>query len=200
MKLYHGNCNRISKLYREQLRSDKDFGAGIYLTEDKRVALKKACYKEAPVLRTYELDLCDLKVKELVLDEEWLLYIMKNRTGNKEGHFVFDDKAYDVVIGVAVDDKIFTVVEMYGDGLLSAKDVIKVVEKIGYSRQVVLKTVKAAAKLKCLGIRVFFEEEKKELRREFEAEAREGHKRMQEILREINGRNKSDLSKCSKTT
>ena len=200
MKLYHGNCNWKPKLYRVQLRSDKDFGAGIYMTEDKRVALKKACYKDASVIRTYELDMRGLNVKSLALDEEWLFYIMKNRTGNKEGYFAFDDKAYDVVIGVAVDDKIFTVVEMYGDGLLSLEDVIKVVEKIGYSRQVVIKTVKAAGKLRCLDIRVFFEEEKKELRRKFEAEAREGHKSMQEILREINGRNMSDLSKYSKTT
>ena len=177
-----------------QLRSDKDFGAGIYLTEDKRVALKKACYKDTSVIRTYELDMRGLNVKSLALDEEWLFYIMKNRTGNKEGYFTFDDKAYDVVIGVAVDDKIFTVIEMYGDGLLSAEDVIKVVEKIGYSRQVVIKTVKAAGKLRCLDIRVFFEEEKKELRREFEAEAREGIRACRRFYGKLMEEIESDLS------
>lgn len=188
MKLYHGSSLEIQEPDIGRSRIDIDFGPGFYLTDDRRMASKWACSKSESVLNAYNLDMSELKVKELALNEEWLHYVMGNRTGSREEYPTFDDKGYDVIIGATADDKLFNIIDMYNDGLISTENAIKVMNCMNYSKQVVLKTQKAIDKLEFLYSHELYGQEKQQMRQMYREDGREANRRTRDLLRELNGR------------
>lgn len=114
------------------------------MTEDKRMAQKWACNKVTSIVNEYEADLSGLKVKTLKADEEWLDYVVYNRT--HEGTRPFEDSSYDVIIGPTADDKLFTTLDLYSDGLITKEKTIEVINCMKYSSQVVFKNEAAIEK------------------------------------------------------
>lgn len=137
MILYHGSDTAIKNPIFDRGRVDVDFGIGFYLTQDKRMAQKWACNKTKSILNIYEADISELKIKNLKVNEEWLDYVIYNRT--HEGNKPFDDKQYDVIIGPTADDKLFATIDLYSDGIISKEQAIEVVNCMKYSNQVVFK-------------------------------------------------------------
>lgn len=144
MKLYHGSDVTIEKPSAKKGRTDVDFGVGFYLTADKKMAQKWACNKNISIINEYEAVLKHLKIKELKADEEWLDYVIYNRT--HEGKKPFDDTEYDVVIGPTADDKLFATIDLYSDGILSKDKAIEIVNCMNYSLQYVFKNENAIEK------------------------------------------------------
>jgi hypothetical protein len=50
---------------------------------------------------------------------------------------------YDILIGPTADDKMFTMLQMYLDNLISAEQAVRYINAAGYSEQITLKTEKA---------------------------------------------------------
>lgn len=94
MKLYHGSNTIISKIDLSLSKPNKDFGKGFYLSDDRSQA-------EAMALRTVERNECgeaivtvfdiddenlndsSLNIKTFeTYNEEWALFVMKNRYEN----------------------------------------------------------------------------------------------------------------------
>ena len=188
MKVYHGSSEEIVTPDIGRSRLDIDFGVGFYMTDDKHMASKWACNKFNSVLNAYDLDLSNLRVKKLNLDEEWLHYVIANRTGNRTDFEVFDDQAYDVIIGATADDKLFNIIDMYNDGFISTENAIKIMNCMNYSQQIVLKTDHAIKQLRFLESHPFYGLEKQQLQKSFANDRAEANKRTRDMLREINGR------------
>ena len=137
MILYHGSNVVIKNPISTKGRSDVDFGSGFYLTADKNMARKWASNKNQSIVNVYEVNLSMLKVKQLHADDEWLDYVIYNRTN--VGKKPFNDSNYDVIVGPTADDKLFATIDLYSDGIISKEQTIHVVNCMKYSEQIVFK-------------------------------------------------------------
>ena len=164
IRLYHGSNSIVQHPDLNKSRKNIDFGAGFYLTESFELASKWACQKRGnSVVNQYYLDFTGLKVKEFQLDKEWLHYISGNRTASpNKFDMYFDDSKYDVLVGPIADDNLFTTIDMYLDGFLSATKTVKIVNCMEYGNQIVIKSQKALQQLEFFSAR---ELEKKEEKR-----------------------------------
>lgn len=158
MVLYHGSNTCIQKPDLLHSREDIDFGKGFYLTEDNIMASKWASNKAVAYINKYEIDLSGLKVIELKMDKNWLDFVATNR---EYADYEFDVEDYDVIIGPTADDKLFSTLESYFTGNISAETAIKYLDVAGYSNQVVLKSNKAIEKLVYVGSRLLTADEKR---------------------------------------
>ena len=140
MLVYHGSSVEVIHPDITRSRLDIDFGSGFYTTQDIHMAKKWACNRNESILNIYELKLEDFEVKTYGVDEEWLYYVMENRTG-RTGLFEmpFDDGKYDIIIGPTADDKLFNVIDLFSDGFISSENAIKVINCMNYSNQLVIK-------------------------------------------------------------
>lgn len=146
---YHGTGTIVQKPDLKRSRKHVDFGRGFYLTTDLDLAAKWACRKkEGSVVNQYNLNFNGLKVKNLNLDKEWLHYVAGNRTGHPQDYeLFFDDKEYDVIIGPIADDNLFTTLDLYLDGFISATKAVKIMDCMEFGNQIVLKTPTALKQL-----------------------------------------------------
>ena len=141
LKLFHGSSVSVPKPDLNHSRVDIDFGAGFYLTEDERMAKKWAAGKNTAIVNAYKLDVSGLKVYEFSLDREWLDFVKSNRLMSADEKYV----GYDVLIGPTAEDKLYDTLREYLDGTMTANETIKVLNVLGYSNQIVLKSEKALA-------------------------------------------------------
>lgn len=144
MIVFHGSNTPVVTPDLLHSREDIDFGKGFYLTEDEVMASKWAANKTVAYVNKYKMDLSELKVIELKLDKNWLDFVATNR-GYADYDFNIDE--YDVIIGPTADDKLFSTLESYFTGNITAETAIKYLDVAGYSSQIVLKTNKALDKL-----------------------------------------------------
>lgn len=111
MKLYHGSNTFISKIDLSLSKPNKDFGQGFYLSDDLNQA-KAMAWRTVerngigePTVTTFEFNeknLSDTSFKIKIFDtydEEWALFVMKNRYENVRHE-------YDIVVGPIADDRI----------------------------------------------------------------------------------------------
>ena len=151
MKLYHGSNVEVPTP--ELLPSVRalDFGRGFYLTSDFDQAARWA---RTAVLRrgegsaavsVYEfdetiLDSPDLKIRRFTgADEPWLYFVTDCR--KSRGH------DYDLVQGPVANDKVFTTVNLFESGVLSAEAAIlqlkayKTYDQLSFHTDKVIKTL-----------------------------------------------------------
>jgi len=148
MIIYHGSNVVVEKpkiLHSEPLL---DFGTGFYTTSNKEQAIRwaeKVSDRREPkeqVLSVYQLDF-ESAMRELVVirfDEpngEWLDFICTNRSGRQH------EMPYDLVIGPVADDKVYTVVQFYENGVYNMEDAIKRMKVEGLFEQILFHTDKA---------------------------------------------------------
>lgn len=128
MRLYHGSTVAVRKPSLRPGRPNADFGKGFYTTTNLEQAERWAHIKQeredAPraVVSVYEFDETllenpDWKIRHFVgADEPWLHFVTDCR--KSRGH------DYDLVLGPVANDKVFTTVNLFESGVLSAEAAI----------------------------------------------------------------------------
>lgn len=128
MKLYHGSTVAVKKPSLRLGHPNADFGKGFYTTRNMEQAVRWAHIKqereEAPraVVSVYDfdetlLDSPDLKISRFTCaDEPWLYFVTDCR--KSRGH------DFDLVQGPVANDKVFTTVNLFESGVLSAEAAI----------------------------------------------------------------------------
>lgn len=116
-----------------------DFGCGFYVTKIKKQAKnwayrkKLILNKKLAFLNIYELDKnyinCKYKLFKTA-DSEWLDFVCECR----EGKAVYNK--YDVIEGPVANDKVYTVVDMYKNGLWDKKRTLKELKYYKSSNQI----------------------------------------------------------------
>lgn len=183
IKCYHGSRVEVVHPKVSYSRNDIDFGIGFYLTQDEVMAKKWACNKATSILNCYELDLNGLNVYKFKPDEEWIYYCIANRFQELPK---FNDKEYDVIIGPTADDKLFSTLDMFNDGLLSVDDTIKIVNCMNYTDQIAIKNQKAIDNaLKYIGSKELTGQERQHYIELFRNDRNEANQKTQELIRKI---------------
>ena len=128
MRLYHGSTMAVRKPSLRPGRTNADFGKGFYTTSNPEQAERWAHIKQeredAPraVVSVYEfdesiLDNQDLNIRRFTgADEPWLYFVTDCRKSHPH--------AYDLVQGPVANDKVFTTVNLFESGVLSAEAAI----------------------------------------------------------------------------
>lgn len=128
MRLYHGSNVEVRKPSLLRSRKNTDFGRGFYTTTQKEQAehwtsikIERA-RKGRRVVSVFDVDDELLSNHELRIrefhgpDEAWLNFVVDCRKGIEHD--------YDLVFGPVANDKVFTVVNLYESGVLSAEAAI----------------------------------------------------------------------------
>ena len=128
MRLYHGSNVGVRKPSLLRSRKNTDFGRGFYTTTQKEQAehwtsikIDRA-RKGRRVVSVFDVDDELLSNHELRIrefhgpDEAWLNFVVDCRKGIEHD--------YDLVFGPVANDKVFTVVNLYESGVLSAEAAI----------------------------------------------------------------------------
>lgn len=126
MIVYHGSCFEVSSPDTLHSRKAVDFGSGFYVTpiydQAKKWSEKFKTRRMQAVVSRYMFDeTAYIELKTLSFDsysEQWLEFVLKCRSGK-------DTSDYDIVIGGAIDDKVFNIVELFFDGLIDKTEAIR---------------------------------------------------------------------------
>ena len=128
LKLYHGSTVAVRKPSLRPGRPNADFGKGFYTTTNYEQAVRWAHIKQEreeatrAVVSVYEFDETLLDNPELSVrkftgaDEPWLYFVTDCR--KSRGH------NYDLVQGPVANYKVFTTVNLFESGVLSAEAAI----------------------------------------------------------------------------
>lgn len=128
MRLYHGSTMTVRKPSLRPGRSNADFGKGFYTTSNPEQAERWAHIKQEregasrAVVSVYEfdesiLDQQDLRIRRFTgADEPWLIFVTDCRKSRPH--------PYDLVQGPVANDKVFTTVNLFESGVLSAEAAI----------------------------------------------------------------------------
>ena len=128
MKLYHGSTVAVRKPSLRRGRPNADFGKGFYTTSNLEQAERWAHIKQEreqsdrAVVSVYEfdealLDSPNFNIRRFIgADEDWLCFVADCR--KSRGH------NYDLVQGPVANDKVFTTVNLFESGVLSAEAAI----------------------------------------------------------------------------
>ena len=128
MRLYHGSTVVVRKPSLRPGRQNADFGKGFYTTSNMEQAIRWAHIKqereesERAVVSVYEfdetlLDSEDLNVRRFSgADEPWLYFVTDCRKSLRHD--------FDLVQGPVANDKVFTTVNLFESGVLSAEAAI----------------------------------------------------------------------------
>lgn len=129
MKVYHGSISIIDRPIASAGRDRLDFGKGFYVTDIQSQAeiwaLRMSRIKDMPgIINVYELDIEEVKRLSSYkhfehYDNEWLQYIVANRTGNTA------IEKYDVIEGGVANDRVIDTVEAYIANLMTLETALK---------------------------------------------------------------------------
>ena len=152
MRLYHGSTVAVRKPSLRPGRPNADFGKGFYTTSNleqaESLALIKQEREEAQraIVSVYEfdetlLDSPDLGIRRFTgADEPWLYFVADCRRSRPHD--------YDLVQGPVANDKVFTTVNLFESGVLSAEAAIlqlkayKTYDLLSFHTEKVIKTLK----------------------------------------------------------
>ena len=128
MKVYHGSTVAVRRPSLRNGRKRTDFGKGFYTTSVLDQAVRWAHIKQEredaarAVVSIYEfdetlLDNADLNIRRFTgADEPWLYFVTDCRKSRPHN--------YDLVQGPVANDKVFTTVNLFESGVLSAEAAI----------------------------------------------------------------------------
>lgn len=128
-KVYHGSLEEVRTPEIRLPNRSLDYGHGFYTTtsyeQARKLVERRMKDNEAAVgyVNVYELDEEKIKRMRLLIfekpTEEWVNFVMKNRT---ERGFTHD---YDVVYGPVADDSVYTQFTLYEGGIISMPTLIQ---------------------------------------------------------------------------
>ena len=131
MIIYHGGFSEIQKPEILEPERALDFGSGFYATTSFEQAKKWAIIKkdrfhfQNAIVNQYEFDKAILQNSELKCkiferaDEDWLDFIVSNR---QDINFSYD---YDIVFGAVANDNVYASINLYEQGFLGKKELLK---------------------------------------------------------------------------
>ena len=152
IRLYHGSIVAVRKPSLRPGRSNADFGKGFYTTSNYEQAVRWAHIKQEreealrAVVSVYEFDESlvdnpDVNIRRFIgADEAWLYFVTDCR--KSRGH------NFDLVQGPVANDKVFTTVNLFESGVLSAEAAIlqlkayKTYDQLSFHTERVIKTLK----------------------------------------------------------
>ena len=156
MILYHGSNIVVKQPKILQSERMLDFGAGFYTTPVKEQAVRwteqvaKRREPKAQSLSIYEFD-SELASRDLLIvrfaepDGKWLDFISANRMGREAA------APYDIAIGPVANDKVYSVVQFYENGVYDKEEAIKRLKVEDLFSQVLFHTEKSLACLRFTG-------------------------------------------------
>ena len=170
MLLFHTGFQVIERPEVNVGRKNADFGPGFYLSGDKEFSKRWARERKGlkTYLNTYELDTTGLKIKRFCRDTEWLECIMDNRMGRPDAH-----AGYDVVIGPIANDTLYDTWGIITSNLLEKDQALQLLMIGPEYVQTVIKTERAAVKLRFKGAVEISSAEIAEYRKTLEKEEQE---------------------------
>lgn len=151
IRLYHGSTVAVRKPSLRPGRPNADFGKGFYTTSNLEQAVRWAHIKqereeaERAVVSIYEFDESLLKNPDLIIrqftgaDEPWLYFVTDCRKSRPH--------EFDLVQGPVANDKVFTTVNLFESGVLSAEAAIlqlkayKTYDQLSFHTDRVIKTL-----------------------------------------------------------
>lgn len=130
MIIYHGSNVVVEEPKILQSERMLDFGTGFYTTSKKEQAIEWAAQVakrrevKEQILSVYELDIESAKRDLTIIrfdkpDGKWLDFVCANRKGRDTA------ESYDMVIGPVADDKVYTVVQFYENGVYDKEEAIR---------------------------------------------------------------------------
>jgi hypothetical protein len=154
--IYHGSNVIVEQPKIMQGERMLDFGTGFYTTSNKEQAIRwaqRVSERREPkeqMLSIYEFDIKaaqrDLAI--IHFDEpngEWLDFVCANRSGREAANH------YDVVLGAVADDKVYTVVQFYENGVYDKADAIKRLKVEDLFNQILFHTEKSLTYCRFVG-------------------------------------------------
>lgn len=154
--LYHIGFQEIRQPDIHMGRSNADFGQGFYLSPDEAFSRRWARSRRGQDtwLNKYSLETDGLAVKTLKRDEAWFDYIFHNRSGYKDSL-----TSCDVIIGPIANDTIYDTWGITTSGFLKPADALHILSMGPEYTQAVLKTEKAADRLRFVSASILPESE-----------------------------------------
>lgn len=137
IRVYHGSYCEVCNPSLDKGRAGTDFGEGFYLTPDLLMAEKWASRKKNAIMNEYTLEMDGLTAYSIPLDKEWLDFVILNRTGQR-GQNILDE--FDLIIGATADDKLFSTIEQYEDGLIDAETAVRILDCVKVGQQICVRT------------------------------------------------------------
>lgn len=128
-KVYHGSIEEVRRPEIRHPNRSLDYGNGFYVTtsyeQAKRLVERRMKDNGVSIgyVNVYELDDEAIKCMKLLIfektTEEWVEFVMKNRT---QRGFTHD---YDIVYGPVADDSVYTQFTLYEGGIISMLTLIQ---------------------------------------------------------------------------
>ena len=152
MRLYHGSTVAVRKPSLKLGRTNADFGKGFYTTTNPEQADRWAHIKQeredAPraIISVFEfdealLDSPDWNIRHFTgADEAWLYFVTDCRKSRSHD--------FDLVLGPVANDKVFTTVNLFESGVLSAEAAILQLKAYKTYDQLSFQTAKAIGALR----------------------------------------------------
>ena len=151
-KVYHGSVEEVRNPEIRPSNRSLDYGTGFYTTtsfeQAERLVQRRMKDKRVAVgyINVYELDDEAIKrMKTLIFNaatEEWVRFVMKNRTDRTFTH------DYDVVYGPVANDSVYTQFTLYEGGIISLPTLIQELKTFKLVDQYLFHTEKALGALR----------------------------------------------------
>jgi len=166
--VYHGSYTKVNKIDLTHAKRKKDFGAGFYVTTDKKQAMKfarliaKRNGMKYGYINSYKLsNFTNLEVLEFLdANEEWLNCIVGFRS-EEYSYLKSSNDLKDVIYGKIVDDETSLVINAYISGAYgkigsekASKIAIQLLEPNNLKDQICFKTKKSLEKLEYVSCEV----------------------------------------------
>jgi hypothetical protein len=130
MIIYHGSNVVVEQPKILQSERMLDFGVGFYTTSNREQAVRwaqRVAGRREPadqILSVYEftIEAAELELSIIRFDEPgeaWLDFVCQNRSGYEV------PEPYDIVFGPVADDKVYTVVQLYENGVYDKVEAIR---------------------------------------------------------------------------
>lgn len=180
--LYHAGFQEIRQPDIRAGRTNADFGQGFYLSPDEGFSRRWARSARGmdARLNVYSFDADGLAVKTLKRDAAWFDYLFRNRSGDRDSL-----ASYDVIVGPIANDTIYDTMGIITSGLLKPEDALQLLLLGPEYTQVVLKTEKAAARLRFVSAQILPEHEISLCQESVRQEEAAYQKKLSEYLQEI---------------
>lgn len=129
MKLYHGSLEIVKFPEIREANRSLDYGTGFYTTTsfEQAEAWAKRRMKEKSIAKGY-VNVYDFReetdnglnvLRFTKPDEEWLDFVMANRTVKGFSH------GYDIVCGPVADDRVYAAFALYEGGIINKRELIE---------------------------------------------------------------------------
>ena len=156
--LFHGSRNEIKgELSLSHSRDTVDFGTGFYTGDNYLQSLDFVSHHENSAIYLFEYKPSELKILNVDVSLEWMLYILYNRKmlAEYENTKLYKKIAkycdgYDVIIAPIADNRMFSTIESFFKAEITTEQAFHTLNALRLGKQIVFKTNKSLKHLKML--------------------------------------------------